>query len=49
MPEYRRLVKQYNEAGVILMKHEVRVQMAWLNRNPSIREMEKKMAMPILR
>ena len=30
MPEYRKLVKQFNDAGVVLMKHEVRVQLAWL-------------------
>ena len=49
MPEYRKLVKQFNDAGVVLMKHEVRVQLAWLHRNPSIRDMESKMAMPVLR
>jgi len=49
MPEYRKLVKQFNDTGVILMRHEVDVQTAWLNRNPSIRDMEKKMAMPVLR
>jgi hypothetical protein len=37
MPEYRKLVKQFNDTGVVLMKHEVEVQMAWLRRNPSIR------------
>ena len=49
MPEYRKLVKQFNDAWVVLMKHEVRVQLAWLHRNPSIRDMESKMAMPVLR
>jgi hypothetical protein len=38
MPEYRKLVKQFNDTGVILMRHEVDVQTAWLNRNPSIRQ-----------
>ena len=49
MPEYRRLVKQFNDTGVCLMQFELRVQTAWGEKNPSIRKIEEKIAFPVLK
>ena len=37
MPEYLKLVKQFNDTGVVLMQYELKIQTAWNSRNPSIR------------
>ena len=49
MPEYRKLVKQYNDTGTVLMQYELKIQEAWHRHNPSIRHIEDKIALPILR
>ena len=49
MPEYRKLVRQYNDTGVLLMQYELRIQESWNHQNPSIRHIEDKIALPILR
>ena len=49
MPEYRKLVRQYNDTGVLLMQYELRIQESWNRQNPSIRHIEDKIALPILR
>ena len=49
MPEYRKLVRQYNDTGVVLMQYELRIQESWNRQNPSIRHIEDKIALPILR
>ena len=47
MPEYRKLVKQYNDTGVFLMKYELQVQDKF--RNPRIRQIESMIAKPVLK
>ena len=37
MPEYLKLVKQFNDTGVVLMQYELKIQTAWNTRNPTIR------------
>ena len=37
MPEYAKLVKQFNDTGVVLMQYELKVQTTWNSKNPSIR------------
>ena len=49
LPEYRKLVKQYNDTGVFLMQYELKIQEGWNNRNPKFKEVEKKISLPILR
>lgn len=49
MPEYRKLVRQYNDTGVLLMQYELKVQGYWTKHNPSIRHIEDKIALPILK
>ena len=49
MPEYRKLVKQYNDTGVFLMQYELRVQEGWTIRNPTIRKIEEKISYPVLK
>ena len=49
LKEYRKLVKQYNEAGIFLMQYELKVQEGWTFRNPKIRKIEEKIAYPILK
>ena len=45
--EYRKLVKQYNETGVILMKYEVFTEQN--KKNPSIRQIEGMLAKPVMK
>ena len=47
MPEYKKLVKQYNDTGVFLMKFELNVQEKF--RNPRIRQIETMIAKPVLK
>ena len=47
MPEYRKLVKQYNDTGVFLMKFELQEQEKF--RNPRIRQIESMIEKPILK
>lgn len=47
MPEYKKLVRQYNEVGVVLMRFEINVQENW--RNPRIRQIEDMIAKPVLK
>ena len=47
MPEYKKLVRQYNDAGVVLMRFEINVQEGW--RNPRIRQIEDMIAKPVLK
>ena len=47
MPEYRKLVKQYNDTGVFLMKFELQVQEKF--KNPRIRQIETMIAKPVLK
>ena len=47
MPEYRKLVKQYNDTGVYLMKFELTEQEKF--RNPRIRQIETMIAKPVLK
>ena len=45
MPLHRKLVRQYNDTGMILMKFECEVES--LRRNPSIRQIETMIAKPV--
>ena len=47
MPEYRKLVRQYNDTGVLLMKFELSVQEKY--RNPRIRHIESMIAKTVLK
>ena len=47
MPEYKKLIRQYNDAGVVLMKFEINVQESW--KNPRIRQIEEMIAKPVLK
>jgi dynein heavy chain len=47
MPEYRKLVKQYNDTGVMLMRYEINVQEGW--KNPRIRQIEDMISKPVLK
>ena len=47
MELHRKLVRQYNDTGMILMKFECEVESA--RRNPSIRQIETMIAKPVLK
>ena len=47
IPEYRKLVKQYNDAGVMLMKYELTVQDTF--KNFKIHQIENMIALPIMK
>ena len=47
IPLHRKLVRQYNDTGMILMKFECEVES--LRRNPSIRQIETMIAKPVLK
>ena len=47
LPEYKKIVKQYNEAGVLLMKYELVVQDAF--KSFKIHQIESMIARPIIR
>ena len=49
LKEYRKLIRQYNESGIYLMQYELKVQEGWTFRNPKIKKIEEKMALPILK
>ncbi|CAB4063578.1 DNAH [Lepeophtheirus salmonis] len=44
-PEYKNLVKQYNETGVMLMKFELKIQESW--KNLRIRQIETMISQPV--
>jgi len=46
-PDYRKLVRQYNELGTELMKFELEVERE--QKNPKIRRIEKMLAKPVLK
>jgi len=46
-PEYRHLVKQYNDTGVMLMKFELDVQENWKNLKIQVRQVNTMYLSPI--